>query len=277
MQCRARLKPEDVGLVSAGRRRVPGLRREEVAVLAGITPAWYTQLETGCDIRVSARLLDRIAASLKLSDEEKVYLFSLSIDELSVLKPTLRPQSLDVLEAFTSLRVLSQRLWVATTEEEALTITREHCVRTFALDVMVTAVHTGLGKWNIQRTGDTAAVRQTFEISAHIIAKWPPALRDELHLLRILKRPGDLLTRSEAVMSPDLASHFARDTKNVKWPNFHHVMMAAIHSRSGFVARLEPVLEKSRLYSKMDRAIMSAIADLTSLALVDAPSAENVV
>jgi transcriptional regulator with XRE-family HTH domain len=81
-ECRARLSPADVGIASTGRRRVPGLRREEVAELSGISLAWYTQLETARDIRVSPRLVDRLAAVLRLSDEEKIYLFSLAIDEM---------------------------------------------------------------------------------------------------------------------------------------------------------------------------------------------------
>jgi transcriptional regulator with XRE-family HTH domain len=84
-QRRALLKPEDVGLVAGGRRRVPGLRREEVAELAGISLAWYTQLETARDIRVSPRLLDRLAAVLRLSDDDKLQLFSMAIDELPTL------------------------------------------------------------------------------------------------------------------------------------------------------------------------------------------------
>jgi transcriptional regulator with XRE-family HTH domain len=92
-ESRARLTPSDVGLVSGGRRRVPGLRREEVAELCGITPKWYTLLETASDIRVSPRLLDRLAAVLRLSDEEKVRLFSLAIDEFATL-PRAAPDSL---------------------------------------------------------------------------------------------------------------------------------------------------------------------------------------
>ena len=90
--CRARLTPDDVGLLSGGRRRVPGLRREEVAELAGISLAWYTQLETARDIRVSPRLLDRLAAVLRLSDDEKIQLFSLAIDELAAI-PRATPAS----------------------------------------------------------------------------------------------------------------------------------------------------------------------------------------
>jgi transcriptional regulator with XRE-family HTH domain len=80
--CRARLTPEDVGLRPIGRRRVSGLRREEVAELSGMSLDWYTQLETAQDIRVSPRLLDRISNTLRLSAEEKLKLFLLAIEEL---------------------------------------------------------------------------------------------------------------------------------------------------------------------------------------------------
>ena len=92
MECRARLQPQDVGLVSIGRRRVPGLRREEVAQLADISAAWYTLLETARDIRVSPRMLGRVAAALRLNEEERVYLFSLAIDELPTV-PRATPES----------------------------------------------------------------------------------------------------------------------------------------------------------------------------------------
>jgi transcriptional regulator with XRE-family HTH domain len=91
-ECRARLTPDDVGLVSIGRRRVPGLRREEVAELSGISLAWYTRLETARDIRVSPRLVDRLATVLRLSDDEKFRLFSLAIDELATF-PRATPTS----------------------------------------------------------------------------------------------------------------------------------------------------------------------------------------
>lgn len=82
--CRGRLTPEDVGLRPVGRRRVSGLRREEVAELSGMSLEWYTQLETAQDIRVSPRLLARISSALRLNDEEKFKLFLLAIEELAV-------------------------------------------------------------------------------------------------------------------------------------------------------------------------------------------------
>jgi len=93
IESRSRLRPEDVGLSSGGRRRVPGLRREEIAQLAGVSAVWYALLESGSDIRVSPQLLDRLAASLRLSAEEKLSLFSLAIHELPII-PRATPSSI---------------------------------------------------------------------------------------------------------------------------------------------------------------------------------------
>ncbi|WP_030326702.1 helix-turn-helix domain-containing protein [Streptomyces sp. NRRL B-3229] len=76
---RARLKPEDVGLPEFGRhRRVPGLRREELAQLAGVSVAYYTRLEQGNGRNVSAEVLNAIARALRLSDAEQAHLTHLA-------------------------------------------------------------------------------------------------------------------------------------------------------------------------------------------------------
>lgn len=75
---RAKVKPGDVGLPEYGRRNTPGLRREEVAVLAGVSVSWYTCLEQGRDIRVSASVLDAIASALALDGVERAHLYSLA-------------------------------------------------------------------------------------------------------------------------------------------------------------------------------------------------------
>ncbi|MGA5466079.1 helix-turn-helix transcriptional regulator [Mycobacterium sp. NPDC050041] len=75
---RARLSPADVGLPTSGRRRTPGLRREEVAVLAGVGVSWYTWLEQGREITVSADVLDAVARALRLDPHERVYLYLLA-------------------------------------------------------------------------------------------------------------------------------------------------------------------------------------------------------
>ncbi|MEU0673827.1 helix-turn-helix transcriptional regulator [Streptomyces sp. NPDC006172] len=75
---RARITPEQAGLPSSGRRRVPGLRREEVAVLAGVSTDWYTRLEKGHINGVSEDVLDAVARALQLDDDERTYLFDLA-------------------------------------------------------------------------------------------------------------------------------------------------------------------------------------------------------
>lgn len=77
---RAKVQPEAVGLPLGTRRRTPGLRREEVAQLAGVSTTWYTWLEQGRDIKVSASVLDCIANALQLTADERKYLFSLALD-----------------------------------------------------------------------------------------------------------------------------------------------------------------------------------------------------
>lgn len=90
---RARLKPEDVGLPDFGRhRRVPGLRREELAQLAGVSVAYYTRLEQGNGRNVSAEVLDSIARALRLTDAEHNHLTHLAKPKRHKKKPAARAQ-----------------------------------------------------------------------------------------------------------------------------------------------------------------------------------------
>jgi transcriptional regulator with XRE-family HTH domain len=75
---RERISPEQVGLPAGGRRRTPGLRREEVAQLAGVGVTWYTWLEQGRDINVSEQVLDAIARTLHLDPNERSHLYTLA-------------------------------------------------------------------------------------------------------------------------------------------------------------------------------------------------------
>jgi transcriptional regulator with XRE-family HTH domain len=78
---RARLTPADVGLPNGSRRRTPGLRREEVAQLANLSTTWYTFLEQGRNIRVSAQSLESIAQALQLTPNERTHLFMLALQQ----------------------------------------------------------------------------------------------------------------------------------------------------------------------------------------------------
>ncbi|WP_059013404.1 helix-turn-helix transcriptional regulator [Streptomyces specialis] len=87
---RSRLTPDEFGIAVSGRRRTPGLRREEVAVLAGVGTSWYTWLEQGREINVSESVVSAISRVLRLSPSERSYLF-----RLTGLKPPAHPDPED--------------------------------------------------------------------------------------------------------------------------------------------------------------------------------------
>jgi hypothetical protein len=94
---RERLSPEEVGLPPGGRRRTPGLRREEVAQLAGVGITWYTWLEQARDIHVSEQVLEAISRTLLLDPHERSHLFTLAgaaitpdEEELDAISPEVR-------------------------------------------------------------------------------------------------------------------------------------------------------------------------------------------
>jgi transcriptional regulator with XRE-family HTH domain len=112
---RERVKPEQVGLRSSRRRRTPGLRREELAQLAGVGVTWYTWLEQGRDIRPSAQVLDAIARTLQFDAHEHAHLFTLAgvatttiANQCLELCPTAQPL-IDQLEPFPAC-VVNDRL-----------------------------------------------------------------------------------------------------------------------------------------------------------------------
>src|SRR5271165_3081207 len=81
---RARLRPEHVGLPATMRRRVPGLRREEVAELVGVSPNWYAFFEMGNgDRNFSPAFVRRVAEALRLDRSERVRLFQLALPEVA--------------------------------------------------------------------------------------------------------------------------------------------------------------------------------------------------
>jgi transcriptional regulator with XRE-family HTH domain len=84
--CRARLLPADVGLLASNRRRVPGLWREDVAELVGVSAKWYAAFETGkSDRRFSAEFVHRVAEALRLDGRDRVWLFRLALPEAAAV------------------------------------------------------------------------------------------------------------------------------------------------------------------------------------------------
>ena len=106
---RAKLTPDQVGLAHYGRRRVPGLRREEVAVLAGVSVPYYTRLERGDMHGVSESVLEALAGALRLDDAERAHLFHLARAAQPAIGPRrrrpnkqrIRPSVQHILDAIT--------------------------------------------------------------------------------------------------------------------------------------------------------------------------------
>src|SRR5579872_1972031 len=112
LQCRSRLQPLDVDLPQNGHRRVAGLRREEVAELAGVSTDWYRSFESGRAIRVSVQFLARLARALRLTVTESHLLFHLAVPELYEMQTVFRLNETQHRHAFTknSMWTLRPRL-----------------------------------------------------------------------------------------------------------------------------------------------------------------------
>jgi transcriptional regulator with XRE-family HTH domain len=115
---RAKVTPEQVGLYVADDdpRRVPGLRREEVADLAGVSPDYYTQLERGSLDGASDSVLNALARALRLDDAERLHLFDLArpgaATRVATSPGVIRPSVQRTLDAFTEgMALVRNRRW----------------------------------------------------------------------------------------------------------------------------------------------------------------------
>lgn len=91
---REHIKPQDIGLHVTGSRRTPGLRREELAQLCGVSPTWLTWLEQGRPVSASVKVLDKLADVMRLTPAERAYLFRLA-DRLDPREPAAQRATID--------------------------------------------------------------------------------------------------------------------------------------------------------------------------------------
>jgi transcriptional regulator with XRE-family HTH domain len=116
---RERLTPAAIGLAAGSRRRTPGLRREEMAQLCGLSATWYTWIEQGRDVSVSPTALARLARALHLGRAERAYLFELAgkrdPDHGAGETDHLPPVALSCIKAMACPAYILDRSWKART------------------------------------------------------------------------------------------------------------------------------------------------------------------
>jgi transcriptional regulator with XRE-family HTH domain len=199
---RAKLTPQRAGLPNAGNRRVPGLRRGEVAALAGVSIEYYSKLERGALAGASATVLDAVARALQLDDAERAHLFHLAqaADGTGAgMRPRRRPG-----KRWTPRPSLQ---WVLDT------ITAPAIVRNGRMDLLVTnhlgrAMHSSL--YDRDRSGQPNFARYTFldDDSHRFYPDWTTAADTCVAILRteagrdpydkgLYDLVGELSTRSE--------------------------------------------------------------------------------
>jgi transcriptional regulator with XRE-family HTH domain len=266
--CRARIAPESASLGAF--LRLPmhigkTVTQEEVAEAAGISRQWYARLEGDRPMRVSATVLRRIADALMMDSAERAAVFRLALPELR--SASLTDRSTAVINAFGALRHFTRRLWAASTEAEALTLVREHALMQLAPDVMVTRTRVGEGRWESATTGNADDADRAKVSQAVFRERWGAAIIDDLHCYPFMAEPGELMTRSEhEARFPDLVAKRRAVLDALAWRDISFAM-ANVRSQRGFVARILALHHAPHAFSKPERAQLSTLGELTSLAL----------
>lgn len=176
---RAKLTPADVGLPDVGPRRVPGLRRGEVAALAGVSIEYYSRLERGSLAGVSASVLDAIARALRLDDAERSHLFHLAqaADGTSeILRPRRR-----IRRAWTPRPALS---WVLDTITAGPALVRNGRMDLLATNQLGRAMHSSLYERSSSQVPNFARYTFLDEDSRRFYPEWETAADTCVAILR---------------------------------------------------------------------------------------------
>jgi transcriptional regulator with XRE-family HTH domain len=252
-------------------RRLPSrvgkrVTQGELAEAIGSSREWYGRLETAAAIRPSTALLDRLANALMVSPEERVRLFHLAVPEMR--RPVeLRGDSIAMLEAFSRLRSLTKRLYTATSVEDVLSVASEQITDWFEDVVLVHTSRRSLsGVWEAQAVDDkqdqSCASKIIRELEDHVL----PTSReiDGLNLYPRLANAGDIGTPE--LQPLPVQEEVLKLVASRRLPGFTF-LKARVRSRSGLVAGFCIIHELGHSYSASDRAALSAVAEVASLAL----------
>lgn len=241
--------------------------QEEIAEAAGITRQWYAMMETSHPVHVSTAVLARIADSLMMDRDERSMLFRLAVPELR--GSTIADRSASVLDAFASVRRVARRLFVATTEAEALLTVSEAVAAEFHdPDFIGSYTRIAPGAWQFPAvlTSDSIQKRVGGALGS-LYSGLSPEQIDEAMLSTLLVEPGQVGTRSELYRDFALEPLISNAFSGAGLPGAEFIM-AHVRSKRGFEANLfAACFRRPRPFSEIERAQLSTLADLTSLAL----------
>jgi transcriptional regulator with XRE-family HTH domain len=246
---RANVTPEDVGLrvIDERPRRVPGLRREEVAQLAAVSTDYYTQIERGDLSGVSDGVLDAIARALRLDDAERLHLFDLArpgaAARIAAAPDMVRPSVQRIVDGFT----------------EGMALVRNRRWDYLAANALGRAVYSEIFDG---RTGPPNHVRYVFrdERARTFFRDWPTVAHDTARLLR-LEAGQDPQDRGPAELIAEL-SKTSGDFRDA-WA--HHDVRLPASGRHRFqhplVGHLDLVFEAAALRADPGLTLLLATAD----------------
>ncbi|MFC4908673.1 helix-turn-helix transcriptional regulator [Actinomadura gamaensis] len=241
---RARLRPEELGLPDyGGRRRVPGLRREELARLAGVSVDHYVRLEQGRTLHFSEEVLDAVARALRLNPDEREHLFRLA-----------RPWTgTDAPAAPQTVRPGLRRLLDAASDVPAYIVGRDTDV--LAWNRLAATLITDFGALPPERRNLARLVCQDEGMRA-LYADWPGKIADIAAYLRLdaSRHPDDprtaALVEELSATSPEFraawAEHQVKDKTHGRYVYLHPV-----------VGRLDLSYETLRLPDDPDQALIA--------------------
>ena len=270
MNCRSRLTPRDVGLPSTPRRRVTGLRREEVAELVGVSSDWYRWFESGRPIRVSFEFVSRVADALLLERGERARLLALALPQVAAaIEPSLRPSSTDFLDSVTRLRNVVRRVWSAGSVIEIVTTLAETVAQSFKDAEMVGAYQRiQPGRWDYPVVLECDRVPSGAADHLHVRLRdgLTPEQIDESMLHAALTTPGDVGTWRESLRNTSVKMHVASALEAEGLENAD-CLNSFIKSGDGVeVTLFVSYLSQPKEFSEIDRTLLGTLADVASLA-----------
>jgi transcriptional regulator with XRE-family HTH domain len=266
-EARNRIPPDTASLGNV--LRLPSrvgkrVSQEEIAEAIGVSRVWYALLENGRLHRPSVVLLERTCNALMLDERQRVDVFQLGVPEIS--SRLVEFQHAAILEASAQLRNAANRLWSASTVDEALAIAAEESTQHFADAALVLFVHRiAPGRWRHPFVVDRGIGSRSEHLYEELASSLPPEGFDEVALYPALSNPGDVGTRDSFRLTSVAAEYEAAVAKHkLHRSSFIH---ARIRSRAGDTAGITVKHASEHAYSDAQRAVISAISSFTSLAL----------